>query len=452
MQLRHLEKKPIPGPAHRVMMGCLASFSRDERGVVTALALFTLIAIALIGGLALDVMNRTAKQTRLDMTTDAVAHAAMHARRSMSEEDAIAVALAVAHQNMPPSRYGDVFLPQDIQFGTVNNSVFEPRAGAREAVRVRPRMTADRASAVPTFLLHLVDIESWALESAAHFRFDGEPCLNNGFVARTDLRFNANNTFESGICLHSNGSIWIRQNNTFEPGSSVSLPDRSNLDVPSGSTSGNVGLDEALVETSRDLSILDDLAQTIATLEDPFSDGIPDYIISTNVETLNASDVSATSFRTGHIHRVDCGQNGGTLTLPDTTLRNIVLVTNCSISLSNGAAVEESIIATTSTASESVRGSSGARFGRDNGCLPGAGTQILTLGGMFFPANLSVYSAQLIATGTINFQANAGVSGYGAAFIADVIDGRTNMNAAACDAPMENHFGGRGRLRPFNGG
>ncbi len=456
MQLRHLEKKPIPGPAHRVMMGCLASFSRDERGLVTVLGVFMMIAIALIGGLALDVMNRTAKATRLDMTTDAVAHAAIRARMTMSEEDAISIAREVARANMPPGRFGDVFLPQDIQFGTVNSSgVFTAQSGAEAAVRVTPRMSSERASAVPTFLLHLVGVDSWGLSSTAHFKLEGKPdqCLNNGFVGRSEVRFNSNNRFEEGICLHSNGIVWLRQNNLFENGSVVSMPDLNNLDVPGGSTSGNTGLDEALREATLDLSLLDDLPQTIAALENPFSENIPDYIISTNVVTLNAQQVNSGSFQKGYIHRVNCGQNGGNLNLPNTTLENIVLVTDCSIRLAGNGRIEESIIATTSTAGQSVRGSSGARVGRDNGCMPGAGTQIYTLGGMFFPAKLNVFSAQMIAAGSINFQANAGVSGYGAALIADVVDGRTNMEASACDAPMKYHVGGGDqRIRPFKGG
>ncbi len=428
-------------------------FWREEGGTITLFALFFLVALALVGGLALDVMNRTAKITRLHMTTDSVAHAAMHARRTMSEADAIALALVVAHQNMPIEQYGTVFLAQDIQFGTWSSTgnTFVPQSGSRSSVRVTPRMTVSRGSAVPTYLLRLSNGNAWELASETIFSQTSDPCLSNAFVARTEIRFNSNNHFEEGLCLHSNGSIWLRQNNTFEDGKIVSLPDLNNLDVPGGSMAGNPGLSKAVKQNTIDLAFIDDLPQTIAALTDSQSDKIPSYITSPVVLELSAQDVDASSFYSGYIPHVTCAQNGGTLVIPNNlVLRNIVLVTNCSLRFGNGAAVEESIVATTSTAAQSIRGSSGARFGSNQGCEAGVGTQIITLGGMFFPAKLTVNGAQMIAAGTINFQANASMSGSGASMIADVIDGRTNMNVGSCDAPMENNMG-RGRIRPVRG-
>ena len=431
---------------------------RREEGVITSLSLFLLVVMLMIGGLALDVMNMTVQRTKLQVTADAVAHAAILARRSNSEDDAIDMAHDLALMNMPPERYGDAIQRQDIQFGRwdAEAEAFTPDPGVRDAVRVVPQRDLGRGNAVPTYLLYLVGLDHWDLRTEAIFLAERDPCFNDGFVARGPVSFNSNNHFASEFCVHSNDHVWLRQNNVFEPGARVSMPNLDDLDVPGGDTSGNPGLDEALVEARMELEILDQLPDIIADLTEFGSEHVPGYVHASGVIELDAGDISASDFQTGRIHRVSCesggnqgggnqggGQGGGNrLDIPNNAvLHNIVLVTDCAISFGQGSAVEESIIATTSTSDQSIRGSAGARFGRDNGCAGGAGTQVLTRGGMFFPANLTVYGGQLIAAGTINFQANAGVSGEGVSFVAGEIDGRTNMTTGHCGTEMDHHFG-----------
>lgn len=447
--------------------------SAREDGAITTLSIFLFIAMLIIGGLALDVMHRTTQITKLQGTADAVAHAAILARRTHSEQEAIAIAHELALMNMPPRRYGEAIRRQDIEFGRWDSvsMTFMPEPGAREAARVTPRRERTRANEVRTMLLRFVGLDQWELARSAVFVAELDPCLSDGFVARGPVSFNSNNHFAAGFCVHSNNHVWLRQNNTFEPGAQVSMPNLADLDVPGGNLSGNPGLAEALTTRQMDLGILDRLHETIAELEDFGSARMPDYIFSPIIVDLDASNIRASDFRAGRIHRVSCGgssggngngngngrgnrgQGGGSggnstsLDIPNNTvLRNIVLVTDCAIRLGNGAAVEDSIIATTSTDNSSIRGSSGARFGVDRGCAEGPGTQVLTLGGMFFPANLTVHGAQLVARGTINFQANAGIGGRGVSLVAGEIDGRTNMSTDYCGTTMDNHLG-ESRLR-----
>jgi len=431
----------------------LADFllNRDD-GFITSLSLFLLIAMFMFGGLALDVMNATTQRTHLQITADSVAHAAIHARADHSEEEARTIALQIGEGNMPAARFGEVVRADDIEFGTWDADAreFIPGPGERQAVRVTTRQESSRGNPVATFLLHLVGVDVWDLRATAVFLAQGNPCFFDGFVAEGPVSFNSNNHFASEFCIHSNDHVWLRQNNVFDPGAIVSMPDLADLDVPGGNTSGNPGLDEALVAAWMDLSILNQIPEIIQELAVFGSDRTPDYIVAAGVVTLDRNGLSGSDFVEGRIHRVTCSGNGNNarLTIPNNTvLRNIVLVTNCAITFGNGAAVEDSIIATTSTDGASIRGSAGARFGRDTNCEPGPGTQIITAGGMFFPAKLTVHGAQMLAAGVINFQANAGVEGRGASFLAGEIDGRTNMETGRCGVEMQNHVRGNPRLR-----
>lgn len=444
--------------ARRVIRAAGQFLLRREEGIITSLSLFLLVAMLMIGGLALDVMNMTVQRTKLQVTADAVAHAAIFSRRTNSEEDAINLALDLATANMPNRHYGEAIRREDIRFGRWDDASreFIEEVGAREAVQVTPRRDFGRGNAVPTYLLRFVGLDHWDLSTPAVFLAQRDPCFNDGFVARGPVSFNSNNHFASGFCVHSNDHVWLRQNNVFESGAQVSMPDLADLDVPGGDTSGNPGLDEALTEARMDLDILDQLPEIIVELTEFGSERVPDYIDAAGVIELDAGNISASDFQARRIHRVSCGDNGNPgggrgngnqgggnrLDIPNNAvLRNIVLVTDCAIRFGNGSAVEESVIATTSTADDSIRGSSGARFGVDIGCAQGPGTQVLTRGGMFFPANLTVHGGQLVAAGTINFQANAGVSGAGVSFVAGEIDGRTNMVTGHCGTEMDGHFG-----------
>ncbi|PQO22642.1 hypothetical protein C2I36_11800 [Rhodobacteraceae bacterium WD3A24] len=452
-------------------------FLRREDGYVTALSLYLLVAMFMLGGLALDVANVMAERAHLQVTADSSAHAAIMTRRTQGEGAAADAALELARRNMPPERHGTVIRRGDIEFGRWDQEArrFHPEPGAAGAVRVRAARTDTRGNGLATYLLHWVGLAEWNLNVQAVFVAEADPCFQNGFLARGPVSFNSNNHFDAGICVHSNDHVWLRQNNVFEPGAIVSMPDLADLDVPGGDTSGNPGLEEALRRNSYDLDMLDRIDEIAASYLDFGSDRMPGYIHSPGVIELDSGDLQPGDFEQGRIHHISCdassggngngngrgggngngngngrgggngrgngGGNSGGLTIPNNTvLFNVVVVTDCDIRLGNGAAIEESAVVTTSTSGSSIRGSSGARFGRNRGCAPGPGTQIMTAGGMFFPANLTVHGGQMVAAGRINFQANAGVDGAGASFIAGEIDGRTNMSTTRCDAPMSGHF------------
>jgi len=124
----------------------------------------------------------------------------------------------------------------------------------------------------------------------------------------------------------------------------------------------------------------------------------------------------------------------------DTVFQDIVLRTNCSIKFGQGVILQNTVIATSNTSATSLNAASGLQVGRNDGCLEGGGAQLITMGGMRFPADLKVYGGQLLAKGDIQFAANAnGIAG--ASFIAGgTISGTSNMAMGFCGTGMENNF------------
>ena len=99
------------------------------------------------------------------------------------------------------------------------------------------------------------------------------------------------------------------------------------------------------------------------------------------------------------------------------------------------------LIVSTNTAVAAIDGASGVVLGRDDNCAPGGGVQIVTMGGVNFPAQLHVYGSQIIAMGNIDFEANAnGI--HGVSMVAGgEIDSTSNMDMGFCNgAGLENRF------------
>ena len=81
------------------------------------------------------------------------------------------------------------------------------------------------------------------------------------------------------------------------------------------------------------------------------------------------------------------------------------------------------------------------RIGRNDGCAPGGGAQLLTMGGVEFAAAMEIYGGQVIAKGDITFTANAyGVQG--ASLISGgTLSGTSNMAMGFCGGGgMEDNF------------
>jgi hypothetical protein len=413
----------------------------EEDGGLTIFGLYIFACIAMVSAIAIDMSNLVAQHTKLQMTADLAAHAALYNRDSNNASDSIDAALAVVENSMPEAQYGTVIDANDFIFGNFDytSGDFTRDANSRNGVLVTAKRYASNLNAVDTFLLGLSGVPEIDVVAQAVFVTFRPACLREGFVAEGVVDLQSNNGFSNGFCIHSNTHVSLNSNNNFEEGTVVSMPDLDQLDLPKSGFESNSGLDVALRQGRMHIRILGMIDEIAAGILDYYSEYIPDYITDPNVYTHSGNQFNASDFVPGTINYLNCS-SGVTLRDDAGAYSEVVIYSECKISLSQGAIFEDVVMFSESTRSDSIKGASGIQFGRDDSCAVGGGVQVITLGGMSFPADLSMYGGQLIALGEIEFAANAdGVEG-ASMISAAWISGTSNMDMAFCGSGMENNF------------
>ena len=450
-------------------------FIRREDGALTAFGLFLVIAMIIIGGLGIDVANAVMTRTHLQVAADSAAHAAIVAREHRTEDQAKAIAVNVAEASLPDFRYGDTILPSDIEFGTWDPLTgFTAVAGSDQAVRVSTQRLAARNNGMGTFFLRFVGLWTMDIRTSSVFETYYPTCLREGFVAEDRIDVQSGNHYTDGFCIHSNSHVELNNNNVLDAGVIVSMPNKADVVVPN--SNNNTGLDRALRSGSYQPRIVQRIDDIIAGFDDPSSDYFrSDYLsnpIRTNVLAPNVTLEDA-NWETGEIHEFDCGtlvslsnvthtmgsnsnngngggSSGGGSTgggnnrvsiKGGSTLVGGVIYTDCELNIGQNATLEDVLIVSTNASVAAITGQANVTLGRDDGCAPGGGTQIITKGGVHFTSGLSAYGAQIVAEKIIDFEANAnGVEGV--SFISGTeIDSTSNMNMGFCNgAGLENRF------------
>ncbi len=423
----------------------LRALIHDESGGMTAFGLFTFTSAMMIGGLAIDVQHAIAARTQLQAATDSAVHAALLTRDvTAAAPDAAATAKAraieVLQGMLPAAQFGNVVTVDSITFGTWDRTTatFTPDASSSSAVELVASRNETAMNPVKTYLLGLVGVDYWNLQATAVAETYHPTCFREGFVAEDVVDIQSNNTFTNGFCIHSNEHVSLNNNNTFEAGTIVSMPDLTALDLPASGFDKNAGLKDALRTGSYHIRVLKQIDAIIAGLRAFDPRYLPPYIAPDLIETLTSDKLTPADFKPNRLHVYTCAPNKG-LKISDGTLSKIALVTNCEITFVN-IALEDAVIATTHTGASSMHHNSAMRIGRNDGCAEGGGAQLLSMGGMDFAGNLEIYGSQLLAAGDIQFAANAdGIEG--ASLVAGGrIDGTSNMAMGFCGTGMDANF------------
>lgn len=428
-------------------------FARREDGALTAFGLLLTIAMICVGGLGLDVANAIMVRTHLQVAADSAAHAALVAREYKSEAEAKEIAIQIAQTSLPASKFGDTIVADDIQFGfwDAATQVFTPSPGADNAVLVNTQRLASRSNAVTTYFLRFVGMNNLDVVSQSVFETYYPTCFREGFVAENIVDVQSNNVYGNGFCIHSNDHVEINNGNAFLDGTIVSMPDDRDIVIPTDGFASNPGLEDALRSGSYRFRILDRIDDIIAYVDDPTSGYFrTDYVTVDPVTGQPPARVTLThrdrldnsNWTSGAIHEVTCNAPNQKATIPaNTVLQKGILITNCKVEFGANSEIHDIIVVSTSTADDAISGAAGATVGRDDGCTPGGGAQLVTLGGMTFPADLQIYGGQLIAVKTISFAARPdGIEGV-SIVSGDRIDGSSLINVGFCGgAGMENNF------------
>lgn len=425
-----------------LMPRILQRFAREEQGGATAFSLFLLASGLMLGGYAIDVGNVIAARTKLQVTADAAAHAALVTRELGTVAESKAAALAMVERNMPASAFGTVLTEEDIVFGTWDTQTmsFTPSALWHDAVRVDTRRMKEAGNPVATYLLKLVGLDAWDVVTPSIFATYHPTCLREGFVAENVVDLQSNNNYFNGFCIHSNTYVSLNSNNYFEPGTIVSMPDPNQIDLPNSGFDSNVGLAQALQKGQWHIRILDRILPIIDGLESG-TNHVPHYISNTAPIKLKSRTVDAASLTKGRIHTFSCGGGGAAMQIKSGTLLNeVVIVTNCKVKFEQGVVLEDAIVATRDTSNQAMTSPASFRLGRNDNCATGGGAQLLSMGSINFAAAMEIFGSQMLAINDIEFSANAyGVQG--AAMVAGgTISGTSNMNMGFCGTGMEANF------------
>ena len=416
---------------------------------MTILGLFFFMCVAIAGAFALDVASLYAARTHLQTAADQGAHAALYNRPLMDADDAKQTAMDIVLATLPSTKFGAATTTQNIEFGRFNiaDRTFVVDESATEAVRVVTSFSDERGNAVKSFLFKLIGFDEFDVSAKSIFIAYYPGCLREGFVADGIVDVQSNNAYGNGFCIHSNTYVSLDSNNTFEAGTVVSMPDLDSLDLPKSGFKTNDGLKSALRQSTMNIRILSRIDSMIYRYENPLAtdypgdtEELPDYITDPTVQEMRTRSVETAELERGRVYSIACTGGSGLTIDASETLREVVIISPCEIKFTGGSSIEDARIISKNTSSDSINAPAGLRVGRNDNCDPGGGAQLITNGGMRFPADLQLYGAQLMAKGDISFAANAsGVQG--ASLIAGgEISGTSNMNMGLCLDGMEDNI------------
>jgi Flp pilus assembly protein TadG len=438
----------------------LTNWAVEEDGAITILFLFLFMIGLVIGGLAIDSNKVTSARTQLQVAADSAAHAALYTREKNGSNVAVAKAMETVKDMLPESQFGrTALMTTDVTFGEWNKRAltFKQNSDSKSAVRVQAMMKQERDNASRNILLRLIGQDTFdvGVESVYSTYFPG--CFTEGFVAEGAVNIRSNNSFTEGFCIHSNEYVSMSQNNSFEAGTVVSMPNVEDLDIPNSGFEKNEGLQTALRAGSYRLRLLNQLPDIIDSLWRAKAEHLPPYVFPNYYHEVdlkefpglppgdpkpkgNTNSLNPYHFEPNAVNRMSCG-GSGKITMDAGLYEQFVFISDCEIKFSNSVVLEDVVIATTDTGAASFNSPQGLQIGRNDNCAPGGGASLLTLGGFKAASGLSIHNGQILAMGDIRFAANAG-GVKGASLVSyGEISGTSNMDMGFCrNSGMENAY------------
>jgi len=420
-------------------------FLRDESGSYTLWSLVWFSLYVAMGGLAVDMTDAYRNQTLLQATADASALAGVMSLPDQT--DAVAQALVYSTDNMNPGLNGNVLKAEEVILGNwdFDTKKFTPGTTAPDAVWVITRRADANNNPLPTNFLRILALwglpfDRWNISVQAVAVGYVSKCRRGGFVAANKVDVTSGNLFYNDICVHGqnmtedSGKDWaidMNNGNTYELGVEISAPDYDYLN----DTHNNDGLDVAMNEG--DVYPVDALnsgvQKAINGMTDLSSGYTPNYINAevgaTTVTpipiTENYPGTGDQSYVAGNIYYATCTSNKP-LTLPtDTTISNVVIISECPIKASTGLVLEGVVIASTSVGNgggkdplaplvnhNAIDLSSAAQIGAADFCDFGiGGVELYALASVHVAAKLGISGLRAVVGGDFSVAGQADIIG-----------------------------------------
>jgi hypothetical protein len=418
-------------------------FASDEDGAGTVFGLFLFMVIVILGGAALDGSNAWRNATHLSASADAAAHAgAVALANGGAIGDVRTMAEAAATANMPEVTYGAVVgdAIENIQLMHFDTDTrILTAGGTANAVVVDLGQTRGNTNAVRTYFLRLMGVDSWDVTGRSIAVYDATAeCSNvDGIFAEDEVSLSSQNSVGSGFCVHSQEAVWLPQQNSFGPGSVVSMPNLADCKSKCDDAS-NPGINpmaiNMILPDFRDyiLDTYDAFNASSSTLKTTWFNAKSLGIGSWNLHVKPLKDIGVKnttflgqgsvvtltwdqfhalpSLPSGLVYNVDCPNNGNSsktkLTFNGTTgvMEDAAIITDCSIEFGDGARVLGSLVVTIREQSTATvtSGSSVTVADPTQQCHNGDRTTVMSLGKVSVPAEFVMSNVTLVVDDDVN--------------------------------------------------
>jgi Flp pilus assembly protein TadG len=441
-------------------------FVRDEQGGMTALAMFWLVVCCMFAGLAIDVTNLHRQKELITVAADAAAQAGVIAlSQEKTPTEIQAIALVAAETNAPVAWVGKTNSgASDVQLVRFNPKTRMLESGTPNAVQVTLHRDSSVENPVATGLLRFAGFNEFevAVTSVAYFGKPGNCTSTDGIYAKGEVTLTSGNKIGSSYCVHSQTNVWMPQQNIFEKGAGLSMPnletcgvkcfDSANLGVEDAKFEMNLNLPDvashiamvkaAMLAPSSELKTKFFADKTLAASLKPLVDakimnnGAAAKLVKGSVVTVTAAQyndlmyITKGNLPTGLVYNVDCRDRGngpatsisigGSVDRKNATLatsnaetvRQVALITDCGFDVGSNARIDATIALSTRVASSSVlTASSGAVVGDPaRNCDVARKVYIMTMGSISVSADFTASNVAIIVNGDIHVAANSSSS------------------------------------------
>ena len=431
-------------------------FRAQEDGGATAFGIFTFGLMLLTVGLAIDVTNAYRHTALLQVAADSAAQAGIVALTRGEDADTVRrAAEAMIEMNMPEASYGRLMTDPSTELQVLH---YDPATGKfvladtddpANAVVVRLQRSTATGNPVPTFLMGMAGQEAWSLAATSVAVLGPTQRCGNaeGIIARGGLNLGAAPEIGAGFCLHSQTGITLSAGTRTTGPLRISLPDPTHCEGacdpaaalgPSHPDTYPMALNLVMPQTRDHVAGLamgfTDPAVTLPEETGFFAtrplDGDPEALreVGISTDSIRAGDVvrmTALQFSqlrerpAGLVYDVRCDtiENDPRPVWERTvaligdgygpTLRDLVLVTDCTIEMDETVRVEGVLILLTGPGEARIEALPGATLGDPKAtCDPARRVRLMALGDMALPADIAGSNVSAVAGGDIRLESH----------------------------------------------
>lgn len=387
----------------------IQSFISDDNGGGTIMGLFWVTLLAGVFGLAVDSTDGLRDRPTLQATAEASALAGVvHLPNGW---DAVRAAVSSSADTMPIESSGHAMTSDDVTVGTWSQAArsFQPGGMLPDAIQVRLRQTVDDLDPVPAAFLRIANLLDWDVDVQAVAQRYVPDCLRDGLIADQRVDISSNNGFVNQVCIHGQDGVALRNDNYFGQGATVSMPDpETMLGVRRGGMTSNPGLPHALRQQSLKSRLVPQVGDYMDDLLTKQTYVLPAYVdpalpIIVKDENWDFADLSPS-----RVYHVQCAP-GGILEVPaDRVLVNMVLISDCEISVGSGVTMINVILASRAAGDGSrpldeatIVFADNVNLGLPDNCTPGGGVQVFSNASVRFSSSMTLNGVQIVAKGDI---------------------------------------------------